>query len=331
MSGRSLKRLLPAAIRQPIGRSRRYVSHAGLPSAQFWPFGEMLATMAPTRSPPILLVSLPRGGSSWAGRILGSSAQSLYLHEPVTQSYLARIGGKGASEFEFAMCRRPGAYLRDAALALRGIPRFPESVVLFPEQWRPDQRQARRVVVKEVNPLALDTLVHRFRPRVIYLLRHPAAVARSYRSLGWDGAEQFRQRFAPETLAGLGEEFTIPFGGDFWEQSGALQALVQHRVMQILEDWPDHTVVQFEELCRDPLGVFTRLFDFCDLPMTPEMAREIERSSRSAGPYRPGGSDTARDSSAMADRWKRELEPDLIARVRRGYMANRPLFYRDNW
>lgn len=327
----SVKRLVPDAIRRPLGQSRRYAGHPGLPAAQFWPVGEILAAAVPTLTPPILLVSLPRGGSSWAGRLLGSSDRSLYLHEPVTQSHLARLGGRGVSEFEMAACKRPRAYLRDAALALHGVPRFPESVVHFRDQWRPATRRRRRVVVKEVNPLALDALVDRFRPRVVYLLRHPAAVARSYKSLGWDGSQLFRSRFAPATLSALEREFTIPHDAGFWEQSGALQAIVQHRVMRVLGAWPDHTVVRFEDLCRNPVGGFARLFDFCGLPMTPDLEAEIERSSHADGPYRPGGSDTVRDSRAMAGRWKQEVDADSIAAVRRGYEANRPLFYRDEW
>ncbi|MEQ8398119.1 sulfotransferase [Thalassobaculum sp.] len=333
MSGALAKQMIPEAIRRPLGQLRRYSAHPGLAWAQLRPLGEMMAALAPPKHPPILLVSMPRGGSSWAGRILGSSEQSLYLHEPVTQSYLRLLGGKGVSEFEYEVCRRPRDYLRAAGHALRGVPRFAESVVLFPEQWRSVDRHAKRVVVKEVNPLALDTLIAEFQPRVIYLLRHPAAVARSYHALGWAGTDQFRKRFSPGTLAELEPAFHLPHDGDVWEQSGALQALVQHRAMAALAAWPDHTTVRYEDLCLDPVGTFARLLSFCELPLTEALKEEIERTSRSAAGYKPGGSDTARDSRAMADRWKHELDPETIASVRRGYIANRPLFYdsADDW
>lgn len=323
------KRMLPAQIRRPLGQSRRYSAHPGLALSQFWPIGELLAAVSPAQRPPILLVSMPRGGSSWAGRILGSSDRSMYLHEPVTQSYLGMLGGRGVSEFEFSACALPDAYLRAAGNALRGIPRFAESVVLFPEQWRASDRRGKRVVVKEVNPLALDRLIAAFRPRVVYLLRHPAAVARSYRALGWDGTQLFRRRFSDESRRLLEHEFNVPTAGDFWEQSGALQAIAQHRAMAALGGWPDHTLVRFEELCLDPIRTFTRLLEFCDLPITADLIGEIERTSRASGSYRPGGSDTARDSRAMADRWKHELEPEHIASVRRGYLSNHPPFYAD--
>ena len=329
VSSTLVKRMIPEPMRAPLGRSRRYSAFPGLSAAQLWPLGELMAALAGPQQPPILLVSLPRGGSTWAGRTLGASEQALYLHEPVTQSYLQAIGGKGASEFEYGACRDRRAYDRGAALAFRGVPRFAESVVVFPEQWQSLDRRRRRVVVKEVNPLALDVLIGRFRPRVVYLLRHPVAVARSYRSLGWDGERQFGNRFTPQTLSMLERDFAVPRDAGFWEKSGALQAIVQHRAMAALASWPDHRVVRYEDLCRDPVGTFAGLFEFCGLPLSERLRQEIERTTSAGGSYRPGGSDTARDSRAMIDRWKQEVEGESIAAVRRGYFANRPLFYQE--
>ncbi|HZD26705.1 MAG TPA: hypothetical protein VE631_10625, partial [Alphaproteobacteria bacterium] len=140
-----LKQLIPGTLRRPLGRSRRFAAWPAVAWAQLWPIGEALAALAPPRRPPLLLVSLPRGGSSWAGRILGGSDASLYLHEPLTQSYLAALGGRGASEFEYAACRDRRAYDRIAALMFSGVPRFHESVVLYPEQWRLAGRRRRHI------------------------------------------------------------------------------------------------------------------------------------------------------------------------------------------
>lgn len=330
MNAALVKRLIPDVIRQSVGQSRRYAARPGLASAQIWPIGEAIAALAPLKAPPILLLSLPRGGSSWAGRILGGSEGSLYLHEPVTQSYLKLIGGKGASEFEYAACRDHRGYDRFLSLAFRGIPRFHESVVLFPEQWSAAARRGRRVVVKEVNPLALDVMVERFRPRVVYLLRHPVAVARSYEVLGWSGTRKFHSRFTPATLARLEQRFQLPYDGSSWEQSGALQAIAQHLTLASLAAAAEHTVVRYEDLCADPMAEFARLFEFCELPFSATVRDAIARSTRSDGPYRPGGSDIARDTREMIDRWRHEVEPAHIAEVRRGYLANQPTFYRDD-
>ena len=44
--------------------------------------------------PPVVLLSYPRSGSSWAGKILATSPQFAYLREPITQPYMKKYGGQ---------------------------------------------------------------------------------------------------------------------------------------------------------------------------------------------------------------------------------------------
>lgn len=317
--------MIPSPFRQPLRQMLRYADHPSLASAQVWPLGEAMAVLAAPKHPPILLVSMPRSGSSWAGRILGSSERSLYLHEPLTQSYLGLVG-KGTSWFEYDACKHKGRYDHFASLTFRGVPRFKERVVLFPEQWSMSRRGRSRLVIKEINPLVLDIVIERFRPRIIYLLRHPAAVAHSFQSLGWDG-EQFGRRFTKATLSELERRYHIPYEAEFWEQSGALQAIIQNKTMEVLSSAGDYTVVKYEDICADPVGEFSRLFDFCDLPFSLKNRREIKNTSHSDTGYGPGRYDVERNSKAMIDRWKSDVSCEKVDLLRKGYFANHPLFY----
>lgn len=324
------KNSLPDPLRRRLRVARQIGgkagTHPGFAVSTMPLLGELIAAAAPPKGPPVLVASLPRGGSSWIGRILGSSDDSLYLREPVTQTYLEHMDRRQSPFFEWDMCMDPRIYRRLAARAFRGIPRFEAGIVPFPEQWALGSRSSKRIVVKEVNPLAARWLWERYRPKIVLLVRHPVPVSRSFGSLGWTTRDQFTTRFLPENLARFGAMAPLPRSGSIWEQGGAFQAIVQNLVAESLAGI-DHVVARYEDVCRNPIAEFERIFAFCELPFSPTVRAEIERSSRKQGDYVPGQFDTARNSSAMSDRWKTEVEPENIERVRASYLAYDPVFY----
>jgi hypothetical protein len=324
-----LKAVVPVAVRQTVRRQRELLRDArrqpALAILRTPLAGELTAASVPVKRPPVLVTSLPRSGSSWIGGILGMSGGALYLREPMTQTYLKRFNQRGAPFFEWSMCRAPEVYARAAADAFRGLPRFGAGIVLHPQQWSLRDRKARRVVIKDVNPLVLDRLRRDFNPKIILLVRHPVAVARSFHALGWT-ADQFVTRLSPDTLRQLAPSAAARSGMDFWEQIGSFQAIAQTLIAQALPD-EDHMVMHYEDVCRDPQAAFAAMFAFAGLPADGTTAAEITRSSQGRAHYRPGGYDTARNSRTLFARWREEVDPDVIATVRRGYFAGSPRYY----
>ena len=92
----------------------------------------------------------------------------------------------------------------------------------------------------------------------------------------------------------------------------------------------EHALVRYEDICVDPLKEFARIFDFCRLPLSAPLRAEIARASAESTEYAPGRYDTVRKSSDMKDRWKREVEPEQIELVRRGYFAMQPRLYTED-
>ena len=59
---------------------------APVPWARSKTLSQLLINFIRPRQPTVLVLSLPRSGSSWAGEALGCAIDALYLREPVTQS-----------------------------------------------------------------------------------------------------------------------------------------------------------------------------------------------------------------------------------------------------
>lgn len=323
----ALKHRVPAPLRQ---RMRRLYSRLQNPELPFLcPYiTRILNPLLPPKRPAVLLVSLPRGGSSWVGSILGASDAALYLREPLTHPYM-RAFPSSPSFFELDACKDVELYRTCAANAFAAIPRFSPSVIPFPNQWSYRGRRLRRVVIKEVNPLVLDWIIAEHSPRVVYLLRHPVAVANSFFAQNWTG-EQIESRFGRASMLQLKNTYSLHEGETFWAQSGALQALVQNIVMTTLRSASDFVVVKYEELCASPSDGFAELFEFSGLEMSGDVRQLVDESTQATSPYAAGEAGTRRDSSAMKDRWRSLVENHRVQLVKSAYFSNDPIFYRQD-
>lgn len=288
-------------------------------------FARLLKGLRPFCDPPVLLLSLPRGGSSWIGSILGAAENSYYLREPITQSYQALHPG-GPVTFELDACVDRQAYRRFACAAFSGLPAFPPAIRPYRHQQWWARRSRCHMVVKEVNPLVLDWILDEFKPIVVYLIRHPVAVAHSYHSQGWTGVP-FERMFTAGSRSALSARYSFSCRDDFWKKIGALQAMVQNTVMDSLQAAPAFKVIQYEEFCIHPAENFERLFRFCGLRMDARVWDLMNRSTSTQGDYRPGQYDTDRNTSDMADRWRSVVGESDIALIKSGYFENSPRFY----
>jgi hypothetical protein len=247
-------------------------------------------------TPPVLVLSLPRSGSSWVGNLLGCAPDALYLREPVTQSEpkFHRLG----TVFRVDRPELVYAHKRLGDKAFRGSTVYPDSVLPFPPH-RDSERGAggggRRVVVviKEVNPCAAPWYLHWYAPRLVLLVRHPAAVALSFQRLGWLG----------------------PDAGE-WERNGVFQASALRVALEAAEGYPAGRAVTYESLCRDPLAGFEALYDFAGLTWGDGARRYVETYSR--------------DSLATADAWRSQVPGELLGALRRGFRRSDLPWFRDD-
>jgi hypothetical protein len=255
---------------------------------------QLLARHWPLHGPPVLILSLPRSGSSWVGDTLGNADNAAYLREPLTQSYLA--GGWRESVFDFPAGHPPLAYRQAAERAFAGLPRFDglPGVMLNPQQWSLVSRRRRRLVIKEVNPYLCAWLGAAYRPRVILLLRHPAAIALSYRRQGWWSDKP-----------------------GHWQWAGHGFGAALHAVRQSLKSMLEVRVVKYETLCAEPLEQFDDLFKFAGLQWDARLEALVrQRTSTSDDPNEWG---LNKISSVHINRWRDEITPDELADLRTGY------------
>ena len=128
-----IKKLIPRPIRKQLSRLPFYKSPVWW--ANFGPFSRYLADRIKPLSPPVVILSIPRSGSSWVGEILGISPTSLYLREPVTQTYIKKHG-RGPVCFELDPENLPATYEASLNHVIKGLPVFPQKNTIFPLTMR---------------------------------------------------------------------------------------------------------------------------------------------------------------------------------------------------
>lgn len=265
----------------------------------------LIAALCPFRRPPVVLLSYPRSGSSWVGWILGTSPDVVYLREPINHQLQRRDGGAKPVETvidPYADAATARWYARAADRAFAGIvPDGRAEIVADPATLRLRERRRRHLLVKEVNPLAVELFVARYRPKIVLLLRHPAAVAGSWERLGW--------------LGGAFEEFGLSYGRHLAHAlaTGSRGWLLPVRY----EDLAAAPAVEFPRLfaalgIRPPAGLAGVLQEFCEAP------------AAASSPY-----DIRRTSAAEADKWRRTMPPAQVAAVMRGYLRSPLRYYRE--
>jgi len=270
------------------------------------PWTKWLTRVLRTRQPAVLLIALPRSGSSWAGEALGCATDALYLREPVTQSdgLFRRLG----TIFPIDRPEVAAPYEQSARKAFAGWPDFDPSIVRFPDQWALARRPSQRVVIKEVNPLACGWHIEHYAPRVVLLVRHPAAVALSWQRKGWLAAN-----------------------AESWAANGEAQGRALRSALNALTQYEAQRVVAYEDLCAHPISSFKTLYRFAGLTWDARAEQFITERTHMTDAGNTW--DTSRNSQEMIQAWRRHTVPSHVRALHEAFGAFGLPWYRDhrNW
>ncbi|MEM8598302.1 MAG: sulfotransferase [Bacteroidota bacterium] len=275
---------------------------------------------------PILVVGLPRSGTTWLASTLAKADGVRYFHEPFNVTL-----GPEVRAFHMRYVRaadRDPAFEQHAraAFAGRGVynghaaPR--DAHALQQNLWWPS-----RHLVKDVHAcLALDWISHHLRPRIVIALRHPCAMASSWARLRgrfpddwhWQGSDAHLQvllaqpALMDDHLASYRD--VMNSAKTYFEKLGAFWGASNYVMLQQHERHPDWIVVQHETLCVEPEQAYRTLFEDLDLRWTQAIRQQLAGDTTVASdrPYA-----LKRVSEQEPGKWRDELTEDQAEQVLR--------------
>lgn len=278
----------------------------------------------------VLLVGLPRSGTTWAGRMLGAAEGVTYVEEPdyvdadpdqparhgfgpypVLRPGAASARYRALWEVAFAGAMPTGGPLKTAGKIFMKLPggvRDPLMKVVAPAMAK--TRPKARTVVKSIHSLpALEWIDEAFDPAIVVIQRDPLNVVSSWLELDfplydlWNRADIRAAYVEPLGLPAPGAN---PLARTAWSV-GVLAAILGAQVARR----PAWTRLTHEALCVDPEPQYRRLFEDLGLEYGSGAEEFLARSNR------PGtGYSSDRITSEQPHRWKGRLTPEQVAETR---------------
>ncbi len=304
----------------------------------------------------LLIVGVPRSGTSWLGRALALTRNASYVHEPDHERYVIpamrakhRLGlfpvlspGDRAPSYKRLWERAFLDQLEMRTLSYRiasrlfwnaSEPEF-EAALAYPRPrrslrlWaaaflgsRPtrDGEEKPLVIAKTAHAaLSVEWIAQEMRPTVIVVARHLLDVLASWTELG------IREcTIALDTYPGVRERLLIPHGIDPPSRNASPLTraswnlgLLASFLQASVERHPDWHTVNHQDLILDPLTRYRELCDNLRLEWTNSIEVFLEQSAA-----RPGaGFETNRVAAQLTDRWRRvfsEAQAQEVADVLR--------------
>jgi hypothetical protein len=271
----------------------------------------------PFRQPTILLLSFPRSGSSWVGEILSYSPNLTYMFEPITRPYQKFQSGYAMADLGDPEIFRN--YLQYSHEAFQGWPPKQLHYTECLNKFSILGRKQRQLLIKEVNPRAAALYCKNFHPKILFLVRHPAAVALSFWERGWLESPDVRL-------------YASDFIGNEWEKFGYAYGVAMETALGIIEKFScPYKIIIYEELARNPFVEFQAIFNYLHVDIPQNYNHIIDEYCFSGATTQ--GYVTRRVSIDMIAKWKNKLSPESIVDLQRGFLQSGFDYYTsdDEW
>jgi hypothetical protein len=302
---------------------------------------------------PILVTGAHRSGSTWVGSMLAAGPEVAYIHEPFNLH--CRPGTCGArfnlwftyvteenEDDVYRHIQNTLSFRFNLRAEARTIKSLGDARRVGSEYLTSLRHRLSRVRPLMKDPIAVfsaEWLASAFDMEVVVLIRHPAAFASSLERLGWiHPFSHFLQQPA------LMRDHLHPFEDqieqythqehDILDQAALLWRLIYHVVSSYQEDHKDWIFLRHEDLSRDPVRGFEKLYNDLDLEWSEDIRRAVQAHSDESNPSEapPIYQYLKRDSRSNIWNWKQRLTKAEIDRVRGQVEDVSQLFYsNEDW
>jgi hypothetical protein len=297
---------------------------------------------------PIVIVGLPRSGTTWTMQALGTSPGTCRSPEADNEdTYPAAIHAKrrlgrypvlgpddhdrayhhlwqwillGAGDS--ARSRRARQLLgpggRDRIFeGKRDIVTWMASALARNPRLRPrltEDGQPARVIAKSIHAqLALEWIASQFEVDVLVLLRHPASVLASWMELNLKDSRNSTLETRPEIRRRYLDPWGVPLPGpDPIERMSWRIGLLTAALEESAARHPEWHVRTHESLCVDPIVEFGQLYRHLGLRWTENTVTYLHDHNAPGEGFR-----VIRVAAEQADSWHRRLDDDQLATLRR--------------
>jgi hypothetical protein len=305
-------------------------------------------------SKPILVTGSHRSGSTWVGKMIAESPQIHYIHEPFNVTHPPGGGicraqfnywytyiSSENEEMYYKALKDTVEFSYSTLSAFRRIKshRHIKKVIRDYYQFKQSRAQNLRPLLKD--PIALfsaEWLEAKFNVDVIVIMRHPAAFVSSLKRKDWQYpfSHFLQQAHLMQELPNTLQEEIETYANTTQEiinQASLVWKICHSRILQYQKGHPEWIFVRHEDLSLDPLGEFSKIYNYLGLEFSPKIEAAIQDHSNSDNPSEAPNNAThvlKRNSQENIKNWKYRLSNPEINIIREQVEEISQNFYGDS-
>jgi hypothetical protein len=299
---------------------------------------------------PVLVTGAHRSGTTWVGKMLAADADTAYISEPLNvlhrpgvlrvpvQHWYTYINKENESRYLPAF-KQLLDFDYHLAAELRSIHSRRDFLRMLRDFgiFYLGAMHGQRALIKD--PFAVFSapwFAERLGCSVVITVRHPGAFASSLKRLGW--SFDFRDLLAqPLLMRDHLEEDRAEMGAmqpnDIVGQAALLWRMIYRVVHRLRAAHPEFILVRHEDLSRDPVAGYKKLYEELGLEFTPAVEKAVLNSSNPENPVEVSKENVHSvklDSRANMRNWKRRLSAEEIFRIQKLTGGVSDLYYPDD-
>jgi len=292
----------------------------------------------------ILVTGSHRSGSTWVGNMISLSEQIRYVDEPFNLKYK---NSPFKFWFEYVSENNEDKYLPYLINEFSLSPYLYWDILNIQKKQdiKPRLRkiyyqliQKKSLIKDPIAILSAEWIYKRFAPRVIVLIRHPAAFVSSVRMLAWK--HDFSQFLKQKELM---DKYFQPFRDeiqyfatqekDLLDQAILLWKLFHHVILIYQQKYPEWFYYRYEDLAAKPIPLFEEIYTKLDLDFSKDIESKIfqftSTSNKESATTILDPHTVERNSKATLEVWKSRLSVNEIKKIREEVEPISKHFYSD--
>ena len=298
---------------------------------------------------PILVTGGHRTGTTWVGRMLAADADTAYISEPLNVLHRPGVFSARVKHwYNYINTENEADYLPafhelldfryhlwDEIRSIRSSKDFLRMGRDFQIFFRGEMQGQRALIKDPFAVFSTPWFADRLKCRVVFVVRHPAGFASSLKRLNWpfDFRDLLDQPLLMrDHLEDDRADMENIQADDIVSQAALLWRMIYRVVHSTRNLHPDFKVVRHEDLSLDPILGYRELYGSLGLDFTPKVEKIILTSSSSENPAEVSKKkvhSVKLDSLANMDNWKKRLDAEEIARIRKITESVSHLYYSD--
>jgi len=276
----------------------------------------------------ILVTGAHRSGSTWVGQILSLSKNIRYIHEPFNIDeprihplnywfeYISENDPKDRQKRIYQFIDEMLDYNIPGIIKDFKMIRGPNDLLRFVVDTF--ERINKRPLIKDpLSVMSADWIYKKFKASVIITMRHPAAFVASVKFKEWEHpfGHFSKQKELMKVLTPFADKILAyqQAKPDLIDQGILLWNIIYYRVLQYQQKYPGWIFIRHEDLSRNPVDEFRKIFRKLHLRYHQQIVDKIIESTSAKEEEK-----LKRDSIKNITAWKKRLTKREIERIKVG-------------